>query len=116
MSRAAGAVTALAVAGLCHESRDDTVERYIVVKSLARKLFDTRSTCLGATSSRSLMAMRPYFVSIMSIFCCVPVGAVKTRGAITAIWVFGEGCTIAGCTQQQCSIEIRKRPTVLSDL
>jgi hypothetical protein len=41
--RAAGAVAVLAVAGLCHESSDDTVEWHIVVKMLARELLQPLS-------------------------------------------------------------------------
>src|SRR5579864_9117455 len=39
MLRAAGAVAVLAVAGLRHETVDDPVERHVVVKTLARQLF-----------------------------------------------------------------------------
>jgi hypothetical protein len=41
--RAASAVAVLAVASLCHESSDDTVEWHIVVKMLARELLQSFS-------------------------------------------------------------------------
>ena len=39
--RAAGAVAVLAVAGLRHEAVDDAMERHVVIKSLARQLFES---------------------------------------------------------------------------